>query len=244
MVTKKWITVLGLSLWIFTACNLAAKSRTTQPTISSLPVTNTTPVLATPTTPPLIVLNQFLENAHIVSVDTFDDPSGWNPTNDISNGWLLLVGRGDNSWHGLSNKAVFQAGTGVIINFEFTPGEFFEMYFEQGPWTTDLYKRFGVYVNEDHSNANLFIGKQRTDFHPLSGNLAFNKGTWYSLLMVVGEGGNFLTLIWDPTDPQKNLQYRTVMENWRDIRWTFRIQLNTGAVLFDDFQEIQFDRIK
>ena len=244
MVTKTWFAVLGLSFWLLAACNLAAQSRTSQPTIPSVPTKASIPVLSTPTTPPVAVLTQYLENPQIVEVDTFDDPSGWNPTNEISNGWLLLVGRGDNGWHGLSNKAIFQAGTGVVINFEFTPDEFFEMYFEQGAWATDFYKRFGVYVNEDYSNANLFMGRERTDFHVLPGNLAFNKGTWYSLLMAVGEGGNFLALIWDPTDPQKNLQYRTVMENWRDIRWTFRIQLNTGAVLFDDFQEIQFDRIK
>ena len=244
MVTKTWLTVLGLGFCFFAACNLVPRSSPPQPTTSPLPTNIPTPIPATPTTPPLTVLMQYLENAHIVKVDTFDDPSGWNPTDGISNGSLLLVGRGDNNWHGLSNKAIFQAGTGVVINFEFTPSEFFEAYFEQGAWTTGLYKRFGVYVNGAHSNANLFVGRERRDFHILDGNLTLNPGTWYSLLMVTGQGGDFLALIWDPANPQQTLQYRTVIENWKDIRWTFRMQVNTGTILFDDFQETQFDRIK
>ncbi len=190
------------------------------------------------------MLTNYLENARIVKVDTFDDPSGWNPGDGISNGTLLLIGSGDNNWHGLSNRAIFQEGSGVVINFTFTSGEYFEMYFERGPWTTSLYKRFGVYVNEDHSNIDIFAGRQRREPSLLPGALSLQPGTWYSLLMGVGTGGDFLAVLWDPANPAKSLQYREVIPNWQALDWTFRLQVNKGTILFDNFEEITFDRIK
>lgn len=247
MVIKKQFIrfiVLGSSAGILAACHIAARPAP-QPTVP-LPVTGTTPsILPTPTLSPLAVLSGYLENPHIVNVDTFDDPSGWNPSNEILNGELLLVGLGNNNWHGLSNRAIFREGNGVVINFKFTPGEFFEVYFENGPWDTSRYRRFGIYVNEDHSNANLFIGRERTDFHLLPGNLSLIPGTWYSLLLAVGKGGNFLAVIWDPANPANgSLQYRKVIENWTGTDWTFRTQVNKGSITFDNFEEIVLDDIR
>ncbi len=132
----------------------------------------------------------------------------------------------------------------MVIDFKFTPGEYFEMYFERGPWTTSRYKRFGVYVNEDHSNIDIFVGRQRREPSLVPGNLSLNPGTWYSLLMVVGRGGDFLAVIRDPTNPDKSLQYREVIDSWKELDWAFRIQVNQGTIAFDNFEEIAFDGIK
>ncbi len=238
------LVLLGFSFSILTACHLTSAAPAS-PSITPPPSpTISTAIVASPTIPPQAVLTNYLVNAHLVGLDTFDNPSGWTLPDEISNGRLLLRGLGGSNWHGLSNRAIFQEDNGVIINFQFTPGEFFEMYFEQGPWTTRLYKRFGVYVNQDHSNANLFVGRQRTDFHLLAGNLSLEPATWYSLLMAVGRDGNFLAVIWDPTNPGNNLQYRAVIENWKGLDWAFRIQVNQGLILFDDFEEVVFDDMK
>ncbi len=246
MVAKKQLTLLGVSLLILTACHLASRQPlpTSQPTVSIPSSIAPTPILPTPTVSPLTVLTNYLENVNIVEVDTFDNPSGWTPTNEISNGELLLVGLGNNNWHGLSNRASFHEGNGVVINFQFTPGESFEMYYENGPWRTSRYKRFGIYVNGDHTNANLFVGRERTDFHVLAGNLSLNPAQWYSLAMVVGEGGEFLAVVWDPANPTQSLQYRQVIADWNQLGWTFRMQVNKGTILFDNFEEIVFDSIK
>ena len=78
----------------------------------------------------------------------------------------------------------------------------------------------------------------------IAGNLSLNPDTWYSLLLVVGKGGDFVAVIWDPANPGNSLQYREVIENWKEIEWTFRIQVNKGTIVFDDFEEIIFDDIK
>jgi hypothetical protein len=118
------------------------------------------------------------------------------------------------------------------------------MYFEQGRWTTSLYKRFGIYVNSDRTNVNVFVGRNRREPIPIAGSLSLQAGTWYSLLLTVGTGGNFLAVLWDPANPQNRLQYREIIENWRGLDWTFRIQVNQGIITFDDFEEVTFDAIK
>ncbi len=247
MVILKRLTFLGFICLILTACHLVSRTPTPQPT-TSLPITGVStpilPILPTPTISPLTVLAKYLENPRIVEMDTFDNPSGWNPINGISGGQLLLTGLGDNNWHGLSNRAILREGDGVVINFQFTSSEYFEMYFERGPWPTGLYKRFGLYVNGDHSNADIFVGRQRSDPSLVPGNLSLQPGKWYSLLMVVGRGGDFLAVLWDPANPDESLQYREAINTWAGLEWTFRIQTNQGTILFDNFEEILFDGIR
>lgn len=244
MVTRKWLTFLGLSVLLLTACHITTRPPTLQPTVTSPATHLPTPLLPTPTISPLTVLTNYLENPRVVKVDTFDDPSGWNPPDEISNGQLILTGLGGSNWHGLSNRAIFREGSGAMINFQFTPGESFEMYFERGRWTTSLYKRFGIYVNTDHSNVNIFVGKSRREPALIAGNLSLSPGTWYSVLLVVGKGGDFSAVLWDPANPQNRLQYREVIANWGEAEWAFRIQVNTGIITFDDFEEIEFDAIR
>jgi hypothetical protein len=241
MVTVKRLTLLGLSLLGLAACHLVA--RTPAPPLLPSPTANL-PMPVPATASPLTVLPNYLEDVHVISIDTFDDPSGWNPADEISNGQLLLVGSGDNDWHGLSNRAIFQEGNGVVIDFQFTPGEYFEMYFERGAWTTSNYKRFGVYVTGDHADINIFTGRERRQPNPISGNLSLSPDTWYSLALAVGRGGDFLAVIWDPADPGKRLTYREQIPNWNELEWTFRIQVNQGTNLFDDFEETVFAGIK
>jgi hypothetical protein len=260
MVIKKRLILLGLSCWVFAACQPVSvppiatstlhPTNTPQPTITPLPANTPTPrptlapVIPTPTIPPPAVLTKYLGNVHIVKVDPFDDPSGWNAGNEISNGVLQLVGEGGDVWYGLSRNALFREGDGVVINFKFTRGGLFEMYLENGAWNTDPYKRFGVYAGRGHSGANLFTGKEARGSSPLPGNLYLNSNTWYSLFMVIGKEGDFLALIWDPSKPEKSLRYREVIKNWKGLNWQFHIQVNEGIITFDDFEEIEFDGIK
>ncbi len=260
MAIKKWLVLLGLSCWIFTACqsvslsptatNVPQPTSTPQPTFTSLPAATATPkstptpITLTPTVVPPAVLTKYLENAHVVTVDTFDNRAGWNAGYEISNGVLQLVGEGGNVWYGVAHNSVFREGEGVVIDFKFTPDENFEMYFDNGMWHTNPYKRFGVYVGQGHSYANLIIGKEGRGFGHIPGDLYLSPDTWYSLFMVIGKEGDFLALIWDPSNPDRSLRYREVIKNWKGLNWRFHIQVNEGTITFDDFFQIEFDNIK
>src|SRR5512138_2531640 len=241
---KKRTILFGLSSWLFAACNLVSLPPTSQPTVFPVSTGTSTPATPATTVPPLTMLANYLDNARIVRTDSFDDASEWNPTSEISNGELLLTGIGGTNWHGLSNRSIFREGNATVIDFQFTSGEYFEVYFEREPWTTSRYKRFGVYVNEDHANINIFAGRQRREPSRLAGNQALTSGTWYSLLLAVGSGGDFLAVLWDPANPGNSLQYREVIPNWQRLDWTFCIQVNKGTISFDDFQVVVFVGMK
>ena len=259
MAIRKRFVLLGVGCWLISACNLvslpptaagtASHTDTPQPTWTAPPTNIATAVstltLAPPTpgVPPPAVLTEYLENVRVVQIDTFDDASGWEAGAQISNGELLLAGTGDD-WHGVSRKAVFQEGEGVVTRFRFSGREFFELYFEKGSWDTRGYKRFGIYVHRGYGEANLFIGQEGRGSNRLPGNLSLSPETWYSLFMAVGKDGDFLAVLWDPSSPDKSIRYREKIQAWAHINWQFRIQVNEGTIFFDDFQEIEFDGIR
>ncbi len=69
--------------------------------------------------------------------------------------------------------------------------------------------------------------------------------TNYSLLMALLPNGEFLGVIWDPSDPSETIFYREkIGKNWSNLTWTFAIGADRGAILFDNFREITFDSVK
>ena len=148
-------------------------------------------------------------------------------------------------WSGASYlKTTFQEGEGIIINFKFTQGELFEIYLNDGAWATNSYKRFGIYLDRGDAYPNFIIGEEGLDFNHLPGNLYPKPDRWYSLFMVIGKGGDFLALIWDTANPEKVIRYREKVEKWKELTWTFHIQVNERMIVFDNFEEIEFDGIK
>ena len=265
MAINKWLIFFIISLYALTGCQAANNSSiptyvntistsTLEPTSTPLPTntaqpTNTprptsTPVTPTATTPSSDVLAKYLENVRVVGYDNFNNPSGWSDTNEISNGVLKLTGFGGSDWHGSANNAFFQEDKGAVISFKFTPGAFFEMFFENGQWNTDQYIRFGVYVNHGSAQAQFFNQSKGVDPYELPGNLFLNAETWYSMFMVTGKNGDLLTVIWDPVRPNTHLRYRETVESLKGINWIFRTQVYEGTIIYDDFEEITFDEIK
>ena len=55
--------------------------------------------------------------------------------------------------------------------------------------------------------ANLWLGQNGLGFNNLHGNFQLKPDTWYSLLMAVDEGGEFLSVIWDPQDTTHFFSY-------------------------------------
>jgi hypothetical protein len=164
------------------------------------------------------MLTKYLENPRIVRHNKFDSPAGWNADKEISNGVLKLT--------------------------MFTPGEFFEMYLENGEWNTPPYKRIGIYINRGYADVNLFSGEEGVSSNHISGNLYPKPETWYSVFMAIGDGGDFLIIVWDPSNPGRYLRYREVIDNWKEKNWMFRTQVNEGTIIYDNFMEIEFDSIK
>ncbi len=249
MKTKSLLVILVVFSWILSACQPAPipptatlVSPTNTPLPTNTPKPTSTPIPPTPTIVPPAVLTEYLENAHIAKVDTFENANGWDLyAGKVTNGVLEVIGK---DWNGLVRKGEFQEGDGILVNFKYTKGSEFELLFDKGEWYTDPYKRFGIYLAVDYAESNLWDGKNGLGFNYLRGNFYLAPDTWYSLLMALGKDGDFFAIVWDPSNPDKIINDRRKIEDWKGITWTFRIGANEGTILFDDLMEVKFDTIK
>lgn len=170
--------------------------------------------------------------------------SGWGTdSSSFQNGKLSLVGK---NWeNGITRDQLFTDYQGVIVDFQYSKGSVLEMYVDYGNWFTDAYKRFGIYVDNNSPQVNVFSGKNALGGARLSGNLRLKPDTVYTLMMTVLPGGEFFAAIWDPSDPSKAVYYHeTIGKKWSDLQWRFAMNAATGNVLFDNFREVTFEGLK
>jgi hypothetical protein len=223
---------------------------TATPTSTLTPEPTTTPVPPTPTIDPPAIVIEFLGGVEILNIDRFDNLSNWNTwnsgTGSIVDGMFELTGQ--EGWSsGLVLSRKLKEGDGVILRFKTVNNATFksEFVFSTGAWQTDSFRQFGVY-NGKYPKADLFQGKIGLGYNNLFGNLTMKADTWYKLLMAVGEGGEFLAVVWLPDNPSRMVFYNeNIGEKWEDKKWEFIAKATKGETVYiDDFSSISFSSIK
>ena len=218
---------------------------TDTPLPTKTPVPTKTPIPPTATIPAPDKTLEFLNGVQVVYIDTFDNPSrgGWGfDAGKVKDGILEVIGK---NWNGLVRDRDFNDNQGIIVDFTYTKGSVFEMLVDTGDWYTDPYKRFGIYMENNHARVNVWASKNGLGGANLSGNFAPKPDTTYSLLMALLPDGEFLGVIWDPSDLSKTIYYREkIGKNWSNLTWKFRIGADSGTILFDNYREITFDSVK
>ena len=234
-----WISI---SIFIVMGMNAAVLPDSLIPPNMSAQKTPT----ATPIPDPLQVPQKYLDGISVEKADDFSTGQNWNICNQnclIKDGILSVTGK--TFWSSGSEwKSRLKEGEGVIIQYKFSPNPEMELYLDHDTWMKDDYRRFGVY-QAGGPRANLFKGKNYLGGGALSGNFSPLPNTWYSLLIGVAKGGDFIALIWDPQSPNKVVRYREVLgKSWSNLLWKFSINANKGSIDFDNFQQLSFDGIK
>lgn len=200
-----------------------------------------------PYLPPAKV-NAALDGVRVTSLDRFDNPTTdkWGfDAGEIANGVLLVQGTG---WRGLSYTKKFTEGEGIIVDFVYDQSAHFNAGFNRGAWAQSSYRSFGFYGNakKSYPDRTTYEADAELADTPISGDLKLTPGTEYSLLMAVLPNGEFLLVIWDPANPDLDIQYHLTKRNssWTELSWTFAIGINSGQVKFDNFREITFTQAK
>ncbi len=254
-----WSTKIGLFLifFIVSGCTpystpttaISIPTNTTVATNTIVP-TNTPEPTRTPIPPTATVavpdkLLEYLDGAEVVHIDTFNDSSGggWGfDAGTIKNDVLEVVGK---NWNGLVRDRQFKEYEAIIVDFIYTKGSVFEMLFDTGEWQTPPYKRFGIYIDNNSPRANVWQGVNGLGFNNLFGNFSPKPDITYSLLIAVLPDGEFLGVIWNPSDTTQTVFYREKFpETWSGLTWTFKIGADFGTILFDNFREIKFEAAK
>ena len=219
---------------------------TDTPLPTKTPVPTKTPIPPTATIQAPDKTLEYLNGVQVVNIDTFDLVSDkWGSgliSGGISNGVLNVIGK---DWNGIVRDRDINDNQGIIIDFTYTKGSVFEMYIGRGDWYTDEYKRFGIYVENNHARVNVWAGKNGLGGANLSGNFSPKPDTTYSLLMALLPDGEFLGVIWDPSVSTKTIFYREkIGKNWSDLTWRFAIGADKGTIVFDNYREIKFESVK
>ena len=221
------------------------------PTLTVAPIETRTlanPEVPAPTIPASDRLAEYLNDVQVITSDTFDDPFGNAWTIDagtIENGVMELIG--DQDWRFSYWNGEFRVNEGLLIDFNYSASSLSEIFLEYGTWNTDEYKRFGVYVGGDQAKVNEYRGKEDQDYGGanLAGKLTLQPGRTYSLLIAVLPNGEFLEVIWDPSDSSETLSHReTIDETWDGLTWTLWIGVNQNTIQFDNFKKISFSGAK
>jgi hypothetical protein len=223
---------------------------TSLPTATPLP-TNT-PIPTKTLIPPTATIqapdkaSEYLNGVQVTSIDNFDvDTPKWGSglySGGIKNGVLEVIGK---DWNGIGREKKFHDNQGIIVDFTYTRGSVFEMYVDNGDSDTDSYKRFGIYMDNNYAIVNVFAGNNGLGGANLLGNFSPKPDTTYSMLMALLPDGEFLGVIWDPSDSTHTIYYREkIGKNWSDLTWKFSIGADKGTIVFDNFREITFDSAK
>lgn len=249
--------MITICIFVLAACQSATPSPTSTPqptdtpipTSTSTPTPTKTPIPPTPTVEPPSVLSNYLADVRVVKTDNFDTANGWSTYNSqtgkLTNGVYTITGQPD--WgSGLVRKTKFKEGQGLMFEFKYDKGTEFEFILDRGEWQADSYRRFGVF-GFGYPQANLTQGANAIGYGNLTGNFRPQPDTWYNYMVGVGFEGNFIALIWIPSDPSKVIIYKEgIGEKWDNLTWEFTAKAaDTGMILsIDNFAEISFSAIK
>jgi WD40 repeat protein len=213
---------------------------------TSIPILPQTPFptavrTATPTPAPTASVESIFPNLRVVKTDTFDNPqrTDWeiDPSmSEIKDGVMKIDGK---DWQGIFYGAKLREGYGIIINFKYIQGSEFGVFFENGNWDTDTYKRFGTYIADDQVGTNIWQGKNPLD-QALKGSSNLSPDTWYSLCLMIRKNNEFFARIWNPANPAQSVEFtKTFGADWTDLSWDTLIQINSGVILFDESKEVE-----
>ncbi len=237
------------------ACNLPAGTATplvvepTETIATPAPSATSTPLLPTATVAPPSNLSEFVADVRVTAFDDFTTADGWTTynlgTGVLQDGVFQITGQEDWS-SGLVRNTTFSEGQGVVLDFKYSKGSEFEFILEAGEYQTESYRRFGVFGFE-FPQANLTQGPNALGHKNLQGNFQPHPDTWYNFMVGIGFDGNFIAVIWAPSDPSDFIIYKeSIGEKWDNLTWTFTAKAaDTGMSLYlDKFAEIAFSAIK
>ena len=156
--------------------------------------------------------------------------------------------QGTKDWtSGLVFTHPLKENNGIVLRFRvYKANSNSAFVFRTGDWQTPSLRQFEV-DNAGSPHAALFQGKEWLGTKYLKGNLGLRPETWYGILMAVGQGGEFLTVIWDPADsePPHLVQRRGIGIRVGGIDWHFMVKVNAGETISgDDFYTFSFSEVQ
>jgi WD40 repeat protein len=210
------------------------------PTRTPPPALPTSTLRPTNTSAPTVAVESIFPNFQVVETDTFDNSNSpkWEldpSAAKIKDGALEIKGM---AWKGISRS--LREGDGVIVNFKFTQDAWFVIVLKSGAWKTDSWREYSVVLSGGKLVDVITTRGSDETKKRLGGNLDLISGNWYSMLMIIEKNGETLIRVWDPANPLKTIEYKSILgSDWVGIPYKFGAGGETGTIWFDDFKEVK-----
>jgi hypothetical protein len=208
-----------------------------------------TAAIETPAAPLDVELPPFVSNAlpdaEVLDYDDFDRLSlPW----EFSGGYVkasdgLLEVTGVEYWETYLRRPLrLSDGTGVLLLFKYDTDAEFAMSLMSGDWGKPSYRAWTIGHSFEVTSRQ---GADWYDGSPLGGNLTWTPGTWYTLLLAIGQEGEMVTHVWQGDDASQESEYRQAFgADWSGLDWQLEFSANAGKLTVDSFAEIAFSDIR
>jgi endonuclease/exonuclease/phosphatase family metal-dependent hydrolase len=222
--------------------------------IKILPNAIATPTLA-PVSPTLTVrasalISNTLVDARVLRYESFDEAcalSRWvtrGKTEKISGGVFEISGEAP--WQAFASRhQEFSEGQAATFRFKVSEATEFQAYLDSGKWNTDSYRRFGISARDWRAQSFAWQGQTTIRNQELGDDFRLSPDVWYTLMFSVGRNGEWSVRIWDSDAPSRTFRdYAQLGEAWNSLPWVFRIAVNRGKVVIDDWTEVSFSTLR
>jgi hypothetical protein len=194
-------------------------------------------------------VKEVLSGARVVSHNDFSSlPASLFEYDDryvtLSNGVAEISGN-DYDWPYIAyrNDTGIREGHAVLVSFEYSAGAWWTLSFLSGSYDTSRHRAWGITEEMDKYTVKV---SEWYDVERMPGNLSLGPNTWYSLLLAVDDGPEFLAHLWERDDPRLSTQIRQSFSGdlWDDRGWVFWIASIKGKLYIDEITEMTFDGLK
>lgn len=257
---------------LFTACQPAAQpptpTSTSAPTNTASPMptpTNTPEPTSTPEPSPTPIvlpdtLDQTFTNVSIIHRESFEyvmpntAPAEWQTDQQYA---IWVTEENELKAHSLPSTVgtvfyysgqIIGPNTGVFLTFKYNgTAESFTLGFDNVTSGGDLIrgKDFRSVAMEARNQNPIVYGNfgGATAKGTFKGNLTLQEDTWYNIALAFDENQNYIIKIWQPDNPEKQLTYQRVWNDFPDKYYFISWVNSKRSLLIDDFTIFTFGEI-
>lgn len=188
-------------------------------------------------------VSSYLIDAAILELDDFSDKnSNWEFTGQgvqWSGGIIKLTGTSPFATG--VYRGPLEKGQALLFLMDYSGASNFTILAEKGEWQKEGFRRYGVNFHAK-AQTDIWEGPQNLGGTVLEGNLRFEEGGKFYVLIALDGENEFATVIWDADDPRTHLLFRNGRKtDWPVEGWNFAIQVDEGTITLYDFFLLKFN---
>ena len=141
------------------------------------------------------------------------------------------------------HPTLIQEGQGVVLRIKFDAASEARVLFET---TTpeDTYLRYGLFAGYE-TRTDIMQDKLELWGGTRYGEIKVIPDHWYYLLLAIEQDADFLVIIWDSENLEKQLVFEKKKQpGWRNHNWNFDVRGRYGIMYIDEYFEITLDSIE